>query len=352
MSHLDEGQLAALLDDELEPDEKRAVEAHLAGCMECRSLWDETRALAAEADRLVAAVELPPAAAEPKPALPAARPAIAPAKPGDRPLPWRTLAWAASILLAVGLGYSLRNVSRSATGTIASQPANTPVPAERADEPVATPAAEPPMAPAARREQAPAPAAAAAAANNGAADQALAPKIPTSPAPGKTAPPAAVDEVASGELKANTALGRSVNAPPPLRGFAPSAGGSFRQVNLEEAVRALAGSIRLVDGLDPLNVLAAPGGQLAPARPGRQVIRVVYEDPPGRELWLDQQRASPESESARSRVADALLPGDTLLAPGEGGSQSVRWRDQHGFLLTLTGFLPGDSLRAMIPRVH
>jgi hypothetical protein len=121
---------------------------------------------------------------------------------------------------------------------------------------------------------------------------------------------------------------------------------------MEEAVKTLAGSIRLVDGLEPVRVLAVPGGIIPSAVPSQEIIRVVYEDPPGRELWLDQQRPAAEMESGGARSAESLLPGDTLLAPAEGGSRSLQWIDQHGFLLRLTGYLPGDSLRALIPKVH
>ncbi len=107
-----------------------------------------------------------------------------------------------------------------------------------------------------------------------------------------------------------------------------------------------------MDGLEPVKVLAAPGSIVPGTDSTHEIIRVVYLDPPGRELWLDQQRPAPGAESAPARSAESLLPGDTLLATVEAGSRSVAWIDQHGFLLRLTGFLPGDSLRAMIPRVH
>jgi hypothetical protein len=121
---------------------------------------------------------------------------------------------------------------------------------------------------------------------------------------------------------------------------------------MEAAVKTLAGSIRLVDGLEPVRMLAGPGRLLADGDPTLDAVRVVYLDPPGRELWLDQQRMRPESESPRARRTQGLLPGDTVLAPVTGGAQSVSWMDQHGFRLVLTGFLPGDSLRALISRVR
>jgi hypothetical protein len=126
----------------------------------------------------------------------------------------------------------------------------------------------------------------------------------------------------------------------------------FRPVGMEDAVKALAGSIRLVDGLDPKGMLGGPGSRMAGADPSRQVIRVVYEDPPGRELWLDQQRTDTEEEVTLQARGFRLLSGDTTVSAGPAGMSRVTWLDQHGFRLALTGFLPADSLRAIIPRVH
>lgn len=358
MSHLDEGQLAALLDNELTPDERRVVEAHLTGCAECRALWDETQALATEADRLVATVDLPPAM-KPVTAQPAASSGDNPSKAARRPLPLRTLAWAASVLLAVGLGYSLRSVSRGATDVDAPQAAQERELAERLDKSAAPPAAEQPAAPTVRRNEAPAAAGLAPARPEPLADGPAASQKTASPPPSggdaslqRATAPAATGGVASSEVAGNASVNRRPSEARDARGFSGPARAGVRQVDMEEAVRTLAGSIRLVDGLEPVKVLAVPGSQLPNADPNQEVIRVVYEDPPGRELWLDQQRGAPESDAGRARLTDALLPGDTLVTRGDRGSQSVRWVDQHGFLLALTGYLPGDSLRAIIPRVH
>lgn len=344
MSHLDEGQLAALFDNELEPEEKRAADTHLASCAECRALWEETRALAAEADRLVGTVELPPAA-RPKAAPMTLAPASSPAEPTRRPLPWRTLAWAASVLLAVGLGYSLRSAARDTTDMATALPANHPVLAEPADKSGAAPSPGQ-AAPTARRDEK---AVASELADAGKAAGAPAP-VPTRPAAPTPSP--AADAIAPPAATGNVALSQAESEPRVARGLSAPKRAGFRQVSMEDAVRALAGSIRLVDGLEPVRVLAGSGSIIPSTDPSQEIIRVVYQDPPGRELWLDQQRPGAESESARARMAESLLPGDTLLAPAEAGSRSVRWIDQHGFMLRLTGFLPGDSLRAMIPRVH
>ncbi len=374
MSHLDEGQLAALLDDELDPGQKLAVEAHLAACAECRAVWEETRAFAAEADRLVATIELPP-----KPLPLAHPPASAPGgslpTPGRRPIPWRTLAWAASVLMAVGLGYSLRSVSRPTPDHSGAQPASAggemAAVADKAAAPAApdshmmamrsdrseAPAPQTPP-PAASRPAQPARSPAAAEpekqadqvgnqleertmAQTGRAERDAAP-VPSVAA--ETAAPQAGE---SGALRAGSA-----NAPGAPKGFSVPVSGGLRQVDLESAVRTLAGSIRLLDGLEPVQVLAGPGRALPGGDPLLEGIRVVYLDPPGRELWLDQQRTRPESDTPLARRAAGFLPGDTVLVTGTDGTRSLRWIDQDGFRLALTGFLSADSLRALIPRVR
>jgi hypothetical protein len=260
-----------------------------------------------------------------------------------RTLPWRTLAWAASVLCAVGLGYSLRSAARDGTDMASAPPATPSVLAERADDKaVAATSGAGAAAPAPRRDAAPAP-----------SEMADAGKYAPSPAPAANQPAApAADAVAAPTVAGRVGLVQSETESRAARNLAAPRRSAFRQVSLEEAVRTLAGSIRLVDGLEPVKVLSVPGAIIPGGDPGQEIIRVVYEDPPGRELWLDQQRPAAEAESARARSAEALIPGDTLLGSADGGSRSLRWIDQHGFLLRLTGFLPGDSLRAMVPKVH
>ena len=101
MSHVDEGTLHAYLDGELPPNERRDVEAHLAQCAACKERLTEERALFERASALLGS----------------ARPVERPAPPFERlrstpkRSPWHVrtrLAWAASIMLALGLGYYLR----------------------------------------------------------------------------------------------------------------------------------------------------------------------------------------------------------------------------------------------------
>src|SRR2546430_13864079 len=98
MSHVDDGTLHAYLDGELSPPEAQGVEAHLAQCPGCRGRLEEERALIARAGELLAL------AAPPDRELPPWRPGDA--NPLER-LWWQVrlpLAWAATIVLALGIG--------------------------------------------------------------------------------------------------------------------------------------------------------------------------------------------------------------------------------------------------------
>lgn len=102
MSHVDEGTLHAYLDGELPSTERAALEAHLAQCATCRATLTEERALLERASALLGS----------------ARPAERAAPPFEqirrtpRRSPWHVrtpVAWAASITLALGIGYSLQS---------------------------------------------------------------------------------------------------------------------------------------------------------------------------------------------------------------------------------------------------
>jgi len=62
MSHVDDGQLNALLDGELSATEAREVETHVASCAECARRLAEARAFLTEAGELLASLDLPQAA--------------------------------------------------------------------------------------------------------------------------------------------------------------------------------------------------------------------------------------------------------------------------------------------------
>jgi hypothetical protein len=101
MSHVDDGTFHAYLDGELSPPEIQGVEGHLAQCPGCRTRLEEERALISRAAELLGR------AAPPDRELPPFR--IGDGKPPTR-LWWQVrlpLAWAATIALALGIGFYL-----------------------------------------------------------------------------------------------------------------------------------------------------------------------------------------------------------------------------------------------------
>jgi len=116
MSHVDEGTLHAYLDGELSPAEAQGVDAHLAQCPACRGRLEEERALITRAGELLAL------AAPPDRELP-------PFRAGDvKPLKrlwWQVrlpLAWAATVVLALGIGRYLGSGSRALTDRSVAAP--------------------------------------------------------------------------------------------------------------------------------------------------------------------------------------------------------------------------------------
>jgi len=134
MSHVDEGTLHAYLDGELPSSERTVVDAHLAQCATCRATLAEERALLERASALLGS----------------ARPIERPAPPFEQlrrstRSAWRVrtpFAWAASIMLALGLGYYLRDPGNDAASadpgfarlTYREPVASTPVPTSERQE--------------------------------------------------------------------------------------------------------------------------------------------------------------------------------------------------------------------------
>lgn len=108
-----------------------------------------------------------------------------------------------------------------------------------------------------------------------------------------------------------------------------------RAIPMEEAVRLLGGSIRLVDSLTPVRV------ELVSAD---STVRVVYLTG-GVEVWLDQRRIGSELGYARDQAL-AAIPG---LASG---INQMSWNDLQGFYMTLTGPLPTAELQRLKARIR
>ncbi len=285
MSHLDDALIQELLDGEIPSAELPPIQRHLAACEACRGRLEAARAIAHEADLLVEALDDAPPAAVVLPLPRAAR--------------WpRHLAWAASLALAVGLGYAGHDVLDRQSGL--PMPADTTPQAitpsrdeeTRAAEELPPPVATPPTAEPPARRAAPAADAGRQAAREGIDPPALAGRDAVSSPPAEVAGnrEARADErVTSKQLV--DAVPTDARPPAPTVGGLGGARGVERTVqpptgalvprdqvtsglarsrfaaavdtlDLPEAMRRLGGSIKLVEGWVPVRLEGA-GGEVA-----------------------------------------------------------------------------------------
>ncbi len=428
MLHLDDGRLNELLDGELGETAVQEITAHLDACPECHRKLTEAREFMAESDRLIARIELPEPARPPRPASAAGEAQTVRSRLGR----YRNLAWAASLVLAAGLGFYASDVRRvRAAGEFAVKEGDHPSPsvnlAPRKDSANAPPAIQTgqPNGQAVSRSvndqdaasklrgggavassQPPSVAAPAGATEKAEAKQADARSLAAAPpalrqeaspvanedrgqsasnqpiprdavSPSAAAAKAVMPQMAEtarsasesiapiGKFRVRTeplAPGRITAVKPsgqgltagPLRQPKPTAA-SFRIISMDQAIRQLSGIIRLIDGMTPDRVETGPGAGVSGADASTELVRVVYLDPPGREILLDQQRVGPPVEAradqAQRRGPD-LLPGDTLVAMTQGQGRRVNWMDGAGFWLALSGNLSADSLVSLARRIR
>jgi hypothetical protein len=372
MHHLDEGLMMALLDGELSAAEQREVEGHLNSCAECSGRLVEARALMAEADGLVGELIVPPATFR--------------ATKSRKRSPWisgRNLAWAASVVAALGLGISggivfMDQAERSSEVAISPQPAEAPrdqgalppsevpsasglvgqspdrvgsgqtaggLPANQARPSAERARGESDRAPEERAGETPSVA-------TNAFDETSQAKLSIEERRIDSAPTAAASLA--------DAAGRAAPAVEALRRQAQPQSGSlaelplvprdevttrqrldsdfrsnapvFRQIPMEEAVRHLGGVIRLVDGLTPEEFeVAAPDS----AQP---LVRVIYRVGSAEtRLILEQRRTD------NSFVASDLQRLNSTVKQTRAGNW-LSWNDLDGFSLSLFGLVSPDSL--------
>jgi len=370
MQHLDEGTLQALLDGELNATDASQAEKHLALCAACRRTYVEAKGIFSESDRLVGLLE---------PGLGAGAVPTAEDPPAGDAIPrevrrrrYRQLAWAASLVLAAGLGYlaSIRHYAgrRGGSDLAARAAASSAAPGAPASDSPAVPmqtaaehAAAPPAAPLSGAQPKPASAVNSmkSATPPAPANAARRESPPSEKRDQAAAPTAAASGVALAESRAREqaapgsgdaitgerAMGLSTGRPAAGNVAEPSRtlARGFRRISMEEAVRRLSGSIHLIDGMAPQWVEAGPGRFVAGAFPDAELIRVVYQDAPGREIWLDQQRL-PHPVS--------LPPGDTVISTTSSGGLRITWQPEPAFRVSICARVPADSLRVLARHVH
>lgn len=251
-----------------------------------------------------------------------------------------TLAWAASLIAAVGLGYSMRpqfDTASDAVGAPVAAVTEAPTPAPGGGEVGQEAPATPPAQAEGRRSAGPigssasggAPAASPMAVEGaGVRDVAgiaqreagRAEQAPAEPqaalaleAPAPAATPSKPTRAAATSRSDEQLFyvdGVPVDSPNRRNDFGNFTVTPPRRITLEEAVGHLGGSIQLIDGLSPQRVELLSGSEVPGADPARQVVRVYYEEPDLGMITLDQQRPGPSFSSQRAEdlAAGAVQP--------------------------------------------
>jgi anti-sigma factor RsiW len=87
----------------------------------------------------------------------------------------------------------------------------------------------------------------------------------------------------------------------------------YLRIGLDEAVRQLGGPTHVIEGMTPQFIGLVRGQQVPGASPRRPVVRVVYLDPRGRMILLDQQRLDPSQAPGATSGNLRWVIGDVML---------------------------------------
>jgi hypothetical protein len=121
----------------------------------------------------------------------------------------------------------------------------------------------------------------------------------------------------------------------------PALPAEFTRVSLGEAIGALSGTVRLIQGMTPETVEVAQGTILPGADPKRAVVRIVYNSSEGR-IILDQQRLD-RSQGGEPSIAISTTPSGVSVA---------QWVDRGGFWISLAGRTDQTNLLSIANRVR
>jgi hypothetical protein len=339
MRHIPEDELHAYLDQALSRSQCVEIESHLAGCPACRATRDGIAALRDRTTALLARLAPPRR-------VPMAFEMLR--RQGDlrasvRRRRMRILAWAASLVLAVGAGWAAAALSRHEPLRPVAQ---APVPVQRhIPQAVAagTPApraveSAPDRAPPARATSRPAP------------------REPREAEPrermiGQTEPAVPTNRDVA-DLQAKLAL-LDVTAPLELAPIEPNAdraaesGGMWRTMSWDGARNEAGDELPHIEGLPVIRV------QVQATDHGRRPLMVVAQQlASGQVIETIEGPANDVSQflSRRGEGATALAPGEVGLPTA--ADQSMAMQVGGDRMLAVTGALPPDSLRAMIRRIN
>lgn len=349
MPHLDDGQIAEWIDAADRPHGETAhgeVADHLRQCIVCRERVEEARRIAERA-RTILGVATPAVSTVPPFEVVLARAGRTPARRGINPT-WRWLAWAATVVIAGGLGWyvrgerlkpSIRNAASPVS--VAASDSAAPLAAAPLDHggvgAVGGVAQEPPGGQGAAAEQAPArqeaqqaradlPAGAATKAAPQEADQALRDTAAGKVAAGIVAAPPAV-----------AAPSPSRNAVEPVA--AEERAAEWRMITRDAAERVLGGPVATVPGLpvERYELLIREA-----------VVRVVQLLPSGSHLELLEAPA-PKAEPAAAYAGREREPGRAALRSAVAAQDTVTL---DGVRVTVRAAVALDSLKVLLGKVR
>jgi hypothetical protein len=325
MRHIPEDELHAYLDQGLSRSQCVEIESHLAGCSSCRATRDGIAALRDRTTALLA--KLAPPRRFP-PAFETLRGQAA-QRVTSRRRRLQVAAWAASLVAALGLGWTASTMVGPGLATSVATRTMPPV-AEAPATPIRTGSAEvkPPAAPMpvgseARREPAPA-----RAVKRAFRDDSI-----------RAAKLAVLDPAPALELA-------------PLEEPRPDAGeqfdGMWRTVSWDGAQSEAGQSLPHIDGLPVLRVQVQANDQ------GKRPLMVVAQQlSSGQVIQTIEGPASDVSELLNRRNATSSDGGLSVTisdaAPAADQAMAMQMGDR---MLAITGALPSDSLRAMIRRIN
>jgi hypothetical protein len=163
------------------------------------------------------------------------------------------------------------------------------------------------------------------------------PKKPVQTVPSAATSPASRRQPSETVPKPAPAQGKSA-APTPTPAVEGGHTPLFHRVESTEAIGALGGSMRLIDGETPDHFELAPGNVVPGAAENLPVVRVIYRLN-GSTILLDQQR---HPEIASKDMSSGTAPE---------GVSVVQW-SEGDFWLTLAGRVPADTLELLARRVR
>jgi len=319
MQHVDQATLDAVLNHSLSAPQLAKIKEHVRGCRMCARRLEEYRDLFSEVEVIIPTAERNQVS---KPGVGQTwRDVLTPRLDDALPSSDRLLKIGMGVATVLVLGVVVF-LMRSPTRTVG--PIVLPPHPQAAVTPPATPQPTP-VAPAPQQDQPVSPT--------------PPPTTSKAPDPVRTAPVApkpAATTTRRQPVASRTPAPRAADVP-----ASPTAEGGhtplFHRVESTEAIGALGGTMRLIDGVTPDHFEMAPGTVVPGATETLPVVRVVYRLY-GVMILLDQQR-NPEVASRES--ASGTAPE---------GVSVLRWSSGE-FWLTLAGRVPADSLELLARRV-